>query len=184
MTCQVSSESGNANDLYNLMTIPADSQQEKGDLSPTVIKIWVLPTTWKNEADPSWEAPGQEVNWPISWFQSYENQTRNQIIPLSFLPIKLYNILFFSSHLIWLDNVRAQSCPTLCHPMHCSLTDSSVQGILQARVLEWVTIFSSRESSWPRDLTQVSLHCRQILYSLNHQGSPKFVQFVIAAIEN
>ena len=34
----------------------------------------------------------------------------------------------------------AQSCPTLCDPMDCSLPDFSVHGILQARILEWVTI--------------------------------------------
>ena len=31
-----------------------------------------------------------------------------------------------------------QSCPTLCNPMDCSPPDSSIHGILQARVLEWV----------------------------------------------
>ena len=49
-----------------------------------------------------------------------------------------------------------QSCPTLCDPMDCSLPGSSVGGILQARTLEWVAIPFSRESSWPRDCTQVS----------------------------
>jgi len=34
----------------------------------------------------------------------------------------------------------AQSCPTLCDPMDCSLPGSSVHGILQARVLEWGAI--------------------------------------------
>ena len=34
----------------------------------------------------------------------------------------------------------AQSCPTLCDPVDCSLPGSSVQGILQARILEWVAI--------------------------------------------
>ena len=34
----------------------------------------------------------------------------------------------------------AQSCPTLCHPMDCSLPDSSVNGIFQARVLDWIAI--------------------------------------------
>ena len=37
----------------------------------------------------------------------------------------------------------AQSCPTLCDPMDCSLPGSSLHGILQARVLEWVAISSS-----------------------------------------
>ena len=40
--------------------------------------------------------------------------------------------------------------------MDCSLSGSSVHGIFQARVLEWVVIFSSMGSSWPRDQTQVS----------------------------
>ena len=50
----------------------------------------------------------------------------------------------------------AQSCPTLCDPTECSLPGSSVHGILQARILEWVAIPFSRVSSWPRDQTQVS----------------------------
>ena len=45
----------------------------------------------------------------------------------------------------------AQSCPTLCDPM-----DYIVQGILQARILEWVTFPFSRGSSQPIDPTQVS----------------------------
>ena len=49
-----------------------------------------------------------------------------------------------------------QSCPTLCDAMDCSLPVSSVHGILQARILEWVAIPFSRGSSWPKDRTQVS----------------------------
>ena len=41
-------------------------------------------------------------------------------------------------------------------PMDCSLPGSSVHGIFQARVLDWVAISFSRGSSWPRDQTQVS----------------------------
>ena len=50
----------------------------------------------------------------------------------------------------------AQSCPTLCDPMDCSLPHSSIHGIFQARVLEWVAISFSRGSFRPRDQTQVS----------------------------
>ena len=50
-------------------------------------------------------------------------------------------------------NVCAKSCVTLCNPMGYSLPGSSVYGILQARILEWVAMFSSRESSWPTDKT-------------------------------
>ena len=50
----------------------------------------------------------------------------------------------------WLQKVKvlvAQSCPTLCDPMDCSPPGSSVHGILQARILEWVAIPFSRGSS-------------------------------------
>ena len=50
----------------------------------------------------------------------------------------------------------SRSCPTLCDPVDYSLPGSSVQEIFQVRVLEWVAISFSRESSWPRDRTQVS----------------------------
>ena len=55
-----------------------------------------------------------------------------------------------------LESEVAQSCPTLCDPKDCSLPDSSIHGILQARILEWVAISFSRGSSRPRDRTQVS----------------------------
>ena len=45
-----------------------------------------------------------------------------------------------------------QLCPTLCSPMDCSPSGSSVHGILQARILEWVAMASSRGSFWPRNL--------------------------------
>ena len=50
----------------------------------------------------------------------------------------------------------AQLCPTLCDPVDCSLPGSSLHGILQARIVEWVTISFSKASSQPRDRTRVS----------------------------
>ena len=50
----------------------------------------------------------------------------------------------------------AQSCLTLCDPMDYSPPGSSVHGILQARILEWVAISFSRGSSQPRDQTGIS----------------------------
>ena len=49
-----------------------------------------------------------------------------------------------------------QTCLILCDPMDCSLPDSSVHGILQARILEWVALSFSRGSSRPRTRTRVS----------------------------
>ena len=69
-----------------------------------------------------------------------------------------------------------QSCPTLCDSVGRSLTGSSVHGILQAWILEWVALFFSRESSWIKDWTHVSYVSfigRQILY--HYLGSPHLV---------
>ena len=58
----------------------------------------------------------------------------------------------------------AQLSLTLCSPMVCSPPGSSVHGILQARILEWVAVSSSRGSFQPRDQTCLSCTGRQILY--------------------
>ena len=49
-----------------------------------------------------------------------------------------------------------QLCPILWNALDCSLPGSSVHGIFQARILEWVAIFSSRGSSQLRDQTGMS----------------------------
>ena len=68
-----------------------------------------------------------------------------------------------------------QSCPALCDPMDYSPPGSSVHGISQARMLEWVAISSSRGSFRTRDWTCVScVSCigRWILLPVRHRGSP------------
>ena len=65
-----------------------------------------------------------------------------------------------------------QWCLTLCDPVDRSPPGSSVHGILQARILEWVAMPFTRGSSWPRNQTRVfCVSCigRQILYHLSHQ---------------
>ena len=52
--------------------------------------------------------------------------------------------------------VKLFSRVRLCDPMDCSLSGSSIHGIFQARVLEWIAIAFSRGSSWPRNRTWVS----------------------------
>ena len=58
----------------------------------------------------------------------------------------------------------SQPCPTLCDPMGCSPSGSSVHGFSQARVLEWVAISFSRRSSWPRDWTSITCVSRKAFY--------------------
>ena len=86
---------------------------------------------------------------------------------LSSFPGK-HKFVFSFSRLLWLFRVFyislcvcvcvlvAQLCLTLCDPMDCSPPGSSVHGILQARILEWIAISFSRGSSQLRDQTQVS----------------------------
>ena len=57
----------------------------------------------------------------------------------------------------------SQKCP-FCDLMDCSPTGSSVDGVFQARILQWVAIFFSRGSSQPRDQTRVFCNGRWILY--------------------
>ena len=85
-----------------------------------------------------------------------------------FLPLIMGHLL--SSNPIVHACLVAQLCLTLCDTMDCGLLDSSVRGISQARILEWVATSFSRGSSWPRDWTCL-LPYRWILYCLSHQGS-------------
>ena len=62
----------------------------------------------------------------------------------------------------------------LCNTMDCSPPGSSVQGILQARILEWVAISFSRESSWPRNRAHVSWIGRWVLYHEHHWEASKY----------
>ena len=65
-----------------------------------------------------------------------------------------------------------QSCTTLCNPMDCSLPGPSLHGILQARMLEWVTMPSSRGSSQLRDWTCISyISCIDRQVDKHHLGS-------------
>ena len=61
----------------------------------------------------------------------------------------------YSRHLACECILSHQSCLTLCDPTDCSLPGSSVHEILQARILKWVVMLSSRRSSWPRYQTLV-----------------------------
>ena len=98
----------------------------------------------------------------------------HSILPFSLL-FTFFSYIYLSNiYYLWVIGLRAedlktewefyyscesevtQSCPTLCDPMDCSLPGSSIHGILQARILEWVAISFSRRSSRPRDWTHRS----------------------------
>ena len=84
--------------------------------------------------------------------------------------------LFFLEHSVYLyiACMHAKSCPTLLWPMDCSLPCSSVHGILQARIVEWVASSFSSGSSQPRDRTHISfVSCivKEVFYHLRHLGT-------------
>ena len=86
-------------------------------------------------------------------------------------PTPPQHIIWFFLHYLQPWSVTT-SYLTLCDSMDCNLPGSSVHGVLQARILEWVVMPSSRGSSPPRDWTHSLLHFRWILYPLRHFGSP------------
>ena len=94
--------------------------------------------------------PGESIAHP-------DHCTASQ--PVSLLPASLPahpHPPFIQSKAFKAQVLVAQSRLTLCDPTDCSPPGSSVHGILQARILEWVAIPFSRASSRPRDRTRVS----------------------------
>ena len=71
-----------------------------------------------------------------------------------------------------------QSRPTLCIPIDCSPSDSSAMGMLQARIMWWIVMLSSRGSSQPRDQTWVSHIARPILYCLIPLDTAAFTEML------
>ena len=68
----------------------------------------------------------------------------------------------------------AQSCPTLCDPMDCI-----VPGILQARIMDWVSL-SLLQGIFPTQGSNPGLlYCTQILYELSHKESPRILEWVV-----
>ena len=60
-----------------------------------------------------------------------------------------------------------------CDPMDCSPSGSSIHGILQARILEWVCHFLLQGISLTQESNPGLLHCRQMIYQLSYEGSPE-----------
>ena len=71
----------------------------------------------------------------------------------------------------------AQSCPTLSDPMDCSLPGSSVHGVFQARVLEWVAIAFSKTGLilWPQPLPLAMVHTLKSGFSLDPNKSSSYL---------
>ena len=87
--------------------------------------------------------------WTLTWL-SIIISTSSQVF--SFFGCQVVGLSFSFS----VVSVCPQSCPTLCNPVGCSPPGSSVHGISQARILEWVAISFSKGSSQPGNWTHIS----------------------------
>ena len=130
---------------------------------------WVTNTATTNRAYRTWETsssifgllPWMAVFWGTTLLFSTVVVWMSTILCVCVyvcFSLKRKKILIYALTWMNLEGISevAQSCPTVCDPMECSLWGSSVHGIFRARILEWVAISFSRGSSQPRDRTQVS----------------------------
>ena len=109
------------------------------------------------------EARVQSLGWedPLEKEMATHSSTLAWKIPWTEEPGRLQSVGSQRVEHDWVTSLTLcakslQSCLTFCDPMDCSPPGSSVHGILQARILEWVAVPSSGEFSWPRDWTLVS----------------------------
>ena len=116
---------------------------------PKTLTVWITRNCGKFLK--RWE---YQIIWLASW--EIYMQVRKQQLEMDIKKKKKKN---------WTCNNKwsevTQSCPILWDPINCSPPGSSIHGIFQARILQWVAISFSSRSSWPRDRTQVSHICKQ-----------------------
>ena len=104
----------------------------------------------------------------LLWSAWKEYWVQKQIIHLFLQSFQLHIFLLKRK---WKVKVSQNSGAWLCDPVDCSPPGSSVHGILQARVLEWVAISFSRVFSQPRDRTRISCIAGR-LFTTEPLGSP------------
>ena len=109
---------------------------------PAMWETWVWPLGWEDSLEKGMATHSSILAWRIPWtvWSMGSQRLRHDWATFTFT-------FFFKS---------LQSCQTLCDPMYCNLQGSSVHGILQARILEWVAMPFHRGSSRPGDRTHVS----------------------------
>ena len=122
-----------------------------------------------------WKETWSEVKWSHSVFSFLNRNFLTIELKLQHSLIWLWTyVQVFITFISEVSEV-AQSCPTLCDPMDCSPPGSSIQGILQARILELVVISFSRGSSQCRDQTLVSHTAGRLFTVWAAREAPTFI---------
>ena len=145
--------------------LPPFSSDGRKSRSEVLSLLWVCwPGHWKNASRKVifWTRPWdliprwvrmQSQSWKICYKWPHCSKALSQILcQLQHSRTHLLASLLHNTG----GSLADQSCPTLCDPMECSPPGSSDHGILQARILEWAAISSSRGSSRLREWTWVS----------------------------
>ena len=107
-----------------------------------------------------WRTQGVIIWVRKSHRESHRWQKREKNFFFPFLVPKLKMLVYDKMQICCCSFMCAkslQSGSTVCNPVNCSPPGSSVLGILQVRIMEWVAMPSSRESSWLRDRTHPSM---------------------------
>ena len=134
--------------------------------SLSCVRLFTTPWTVAYQAPLSMDFPGKSTGVGchcLLWLLRAEGNKMDALgihWPIKISQVKRGNF----QHLNVLLFPFAKLRPTFCNPMNCSPSGSSVHGVLQARILEWVALSFSRESSQIRDWTCVSCISRQVLY--------------------
>ena len=139
----------------------------------TMLETWVQSLGWEDPLEKetathssvlTWEIPGMEEPGGLQSMGCRVTQhhfycilpvkTNSKPTQIQERELRLYFCFVLFCFPCWITESESgvtQSCPTLCNPTNCSLTGSSIHGIFQARILEWLAVSFSRRSSQPRD---------------------------------
>ena len=131
--------------------------------SPIQQKNWLTEKDPDAEKDWRWEEKGMTEDEMVGWHHQLDGHEFEQVLGVG---DGLGGLACCSpwgrkesdmtEQLNWTEVLIALSYVWFCNPMDSSPPGSSIHGILQARILKWVAMSSSRGSSWPRDQTQIS----------------------------
>ena len=122
-----------------------ETRTERGMCTPMFMAaLFTIARAWKQLRCPS-EDKWMRKPWYIYTMEYYSAIKKNRFESVLIMWMKLKPIIWREvsqkekhQYSIESESEASQSCPTLCNPMDCSLPGSSILGIFQARVLEWV----------------------------------------------
>ena len=172
-----------------LMLGKTEGKRRKGQQRMRCLDASPTQWTWVCASSRRWWRTGKPGVLPSMGSQivGHDWATEQQSGVSSFHFLRNFHIIFHSgcnnlhSHQqctkVKVKVLVTQSCPTLCEPVNCSPPGSSVYGILQARILEWVAMPFSRRSSQPRDQTWVFCTASRFFTLWATRATPRLIHW-------